>query len=139
MRARCFNVTNKCYNHYGGRGITVCERWLQFPNFLADMGERPEGFTIERINNDGNYEPGNCRWATRAEQTFNTRTTVQITINGTTMCAAEWSRYAGLSVGVVARRYREGLRGEALISPGQGKLKSYNATLLQQARLHASP
>ena len=80
MLTRCFNPKYKRYADYGGRGITVCERWRiikrgddGFKNFLADMGERPDGKTLDRVNNDGNYEPGNCRWATAAEQRSNQR------------------------------------------------------------------
>lgn len=73
MKHRCFFASDKDYKNYGGRGITVCERWLVFENFYADMGERPQGLTLDRINSDGNYEPSNCRWATQAEQTANRR------------------------------------------------------------------
>ncbi len=76
MKRRCNNPSHPSWKHYGGRGIRVCDRWLGaqgFINFLADMGPRPEGLTLDRINNDGNYEPGNCRWATWEVQRANQR------------------------------------------------------------------
>ena len=75
MKTRCSNKNHIAYKNYGGRGIKVCERWLKFENFLEDMGERPKGLTIDRENNDGNYEPGNCKWSTTKEQNRNGRRT----------------------------------------------------------------
>jgi hypothetical protein len=73
MKTRCENPNYKEFYYYGGRGIKICERWNSFENFLADMGSRPEGKTLDRINGNGNYEPGNCRWATPLEQSRNRR------------------------------------------------------------------
>jgi len=73
MVQRCTNPKAQAWRNYGGRGIGVCERWLKFENFLADMGERPIGLDLDRINNDGNYEPSNCRWTTRSANLKNTR------------------------------------------------------------------
>ncbi len=74
MKRRCINKTNHAYSRYGGRGINICDRWItSFENFYSDMGHKPEGYSIERINNDGNYEPDNCKWATPAEQSKNKR------------------------------------------------------------------
>ncbi len=73
MFRRCYNTNFKAYKYYGGRGIIVCERWFKFENFLEDMGERPPKLSIDRKNNDGNYEPSNCKWSTALEQVHNQR------------------------------------------------------------------
>jgi hypothetical protein len=79
MKGRCLDPKNRAYHHYGGRGITICERWLVFDNFLADMGQKPTKLhTIDRIEVNGNYEPTNCKWSTRKEQRLNQRKLARI-------------------------------------------------------------
>lgn len=85
IKNRCLNPSYIAWEDYGGRGITVCDRWLSYENFLADMGEVPPGLSIDRIDNEGNYEPGNCRWATRHEQVNNRRNNKFVMLNGEEM------------------------------------------------------
>ena len=106
---RCYNKKNPNYRDYGGRGITVCERWRSFENFLEDMGERPEGQFIERIDNNLGYEPGNCRWATNKEQARNRRSTHLITFRGETLCLKDWAERLSINRGTLTSRLK--LRG----------------------------
>jgi hypothetical protein len=94
MRSRCSNPSDIEYPRYGARGITVCERWMSsFEAFVADMGERPEGMTLDRVDSNGNYDPQNCRWATPKQQARNKRNNVIITIDGISKTAVEWSEH----------------------------------------------
>ena len=93
MKGRCLVENHIEYKRYGGRGFAICERWLAFENFLADMGERPEGCSVDRIDPNGNYEPGNCRWATDKEQARNRRSSRFLTVDGITKTVAEWSEH----------------------------------------------
>lgn len=109
MRRRCQNPTHPRYADYGGRGIGVCERWASFENFLADMGRRPSPtHTLDRINNDGNYEPSNCRWATKREQTLNSRHARMIEFNGRTQCMTDWAAEIGLKTTTLWQRLNLG-------------------------------
>ena len=109
MRSRCSRKSNAQYKDYGGRGITVCDRWLSFENFLADMGEPPSSeHTIERRDNDGPYTPENCRWATRGEQANNKRTSHFITHDGQTLTLTQWSMKLGIPPMTIWNRLRRG-------------------------------
>lgn len=108
MRGRCTNPKIKCFSRYGGRGITVCERWSSFEAFLADMGPCPPRLTLERIDNDRGYEPGNCKWATRSEQNRNTRNNVVIEFMGERRCVTDWAKHIGVSLGTLRDRLRKG-------------------------------
>ncbi len=123
MKNRCLNKSSDAYSHYGGRGITVCDRWLSFENFLADMGERPSLlYSLDRFpNNNGNYEPGNCRWATRSEQGRNTRNNVNLTIKAETRCVEEWSEISGINSNRIHQRIAMGwpAADAVFLPPGQ--------------------
>ena len=98
MKQRCYNSNNKNFSQYGGRGIKVCEKWKHnFFAFLNDMGKRPDGYCLERINNDNGYSPTNCRWATRYEQARNRRPNVFIEANGLNMISKDWSDFLGMN------------------------------------------
>ena len=99
MKARCYNPNRTHYRHYGGRGIKVCDRWLEsFENFYEDMGDCPPGLSIDRIDNDGDYTPENCRWATSMEQTNNTSRNRRVTVDGETMTITQWARRLGVNI-----------------------------------------
>lgn len=108
MVERCRNRNHQMYRLYGGRGIKVCERWLTFGNFLADMGEKPIGRSLDRINNNGNYEPENCRWATRLEQARNASTNRLLTYNGKTQNVPEWAEEIGMLADTLHMRLHRG-------------------------------
>lgn len=109
MRNRCASRHPVFWRKYGARGISVCERWLVFENFLNDMGERPSSaHSLDRINNDLGYSPDNCRWATREEQASNTRINRKITVLGETLTLAQWGRKNGLRADVISSRLKRG-------------------------------
>lgn len=111
MKGRCLNPVSPSYSDYGGRGITVCGRWLGkegFSKFRDDMGERPRGKSLDRINVNGNYEPGNCRWATPTEQGNNKRNNRRIEHGGQNKTATEWARYHGISPALAIGRIHKG-------------------------------
>jgi hypothetical protein len=97
MMARCTNPKHSSFHRYGGRGISVCERWHTFQNFLDDMGVKPPKLSLDRIDNSLSYSPENCRWATASEQARNKRNNHMITHNGVTKCLQEWSELIGIT------------------------------------------
>lgn len=101
MKQRCLNPEAADYPRYGGVGVTICERWLDFKNFLADMGERPNDRTLDRVDNDGNYEPSNCRWATASEQNQNRSSTRWIEYGGRRMCLSGWAKDLSVTKGAL--------------------------------------
>ena len=119
MINRCYDKNVPCYANYGGRGISVCDRWREsFENFHADMGDRPEGMTLERMDNNGNYEPGNCRWATMKEQAHNKRNNRFLTAKGETMLMVEWARRLGCNPAAIIARLHTGMdEAEAVTKP----------------------
>lgn len=114
MMMRCQNKNSSNFSNYGGRGIKVIKRWHKFENFYTDMGKRPKGKTLDRINNNKNYSKSNCKWSTPTEQSNNQRTNVRITYKGKTMNGRQWDRKYGLKLDTVTARYKKGIRGKKL-------------------------
>lgn len=110
IKARCHgNPNDRTYKRYGARGITVCDRWRQsFEAFYADVGDPPAGCTLDRIDNDGDYRPENCRWATYAQQSRNSSRAINLTYMGRTMCLTDWAEEAGLSRHTFTARLESG-------------------------------
>lgn len=118
MRARCLTPTDTDYRDYGGRGISVCSRWDDFAAFLEDMGPRPRGTTIDRIDVNGNYEPSNCRWASAHVQANNKRNNRLLEMNGVTKTLQEWCRQFGLEHSKVRYRLSRGWSLDDALKPG---------------------
>jgi len=109
MRQRCGNKSNHAYADYGGRGIAVCPEWLNsFPRFLEDMGIKPDGMSLDRIDNNKGYSPSNCRWATHTEQMRNRRNNRPLTIGGETKLLCEWEAETGISHATIQNRIKRG-------------------------------
>lgn len=118
MRRRCNDSKHLAYARYGGRGIRVCARWQKsFENFLEDMGSRPSGLVLDRIDNDGDYMPKNCRWATRKEQARNQSTNRLISWKGATRSVAEWAERLGLDFNLIHGRLANGWVPPLLFAP----------------------
>jgi len=121
MRMRCSNRNRPDFSQYGGRGITVCDRWKNsFANFLNDMGERPEGMSLDRIDNELGYSPENCRWATKDQQMQNTRATRLIEFGGLRMGMTAWARRLGINKESLRIRLQRWPIEKALTAPAKG-------------------
>lgn len=122
MRSRVGNPKNNKHEHYGGRGIKVCDRWLEsFENFIADMGDKPTPqHSLDRIDNDGDYCPENCQWATKKQQLRNTRRCHLVTCNGVTRTLAEWEEITGIQRRTIHYRLKAGWPVEEALSSKQG-------------------
>ena len=136
MMQRCYRVKEKSFPRYGGRGITVCDRWHDFANFLADMGERPNGKELDRIDNSNGYGPENCRWATRTQQVRNRDITRIIECNGIKRPLAEWCDILGMNYKMLQRRLNIGwLPEKAFTTP---KLSIHEVSRLGHLRQKAT-
>lgn len=116
MTQRCTNPNNPSWKYYGGRGISVCGEWHLFSQFFLDMGHKPDGMTLDRIDANGNYEKGNCRWATQAVQMGNRPACIYLRINGNVMHLKGWCKHLNLSYNSIQARLRRGFPASQLIA-----------------------
>ncbi|HEU4636894.1 MAG TPA: hypothetical protein VFS41_11985 [Edaphobacter sp.] len=117
MLARCTDSKHASFHNYGGRGIEVCARWAVFESFLEDMGERPKGKTLDRIDNDGNYCKENCRWVSMKENSNNRRNNRLLTLHGKTHTVSEWAALTGLNESTIRVRLFRGATDEEALRP----------------------
>lgn len=121
MKARCLNRNDPFFSQYGGRGISICERWVNsFDNFYEDMGQRPAGMSLDRVDVNGNYSKANCKWSTQSEQCRNMRSNRILTLNGVGKCVAEWSKETGIKSSTIFERLRRGLSDEETLTTQVG-------------------
>lgn len=118
-KSRCTNSTHAMWPQYGGRGIRMCQRWMLFDNFIADMGNRPDGTSLDRINNDGNYEPGNCRWATRSQQQRNKRSNPMVEYEGRQITVTELAERTGVRYRLLRDRIASGWSVSESLGPSR--------------------
>ncbi len=116
MKTRCLNPNSKDFEHYGGRGIKVCQSWLIFENFLSDMGIKPRGLTLERRNNNLGYNKSNCYWAEERQQHRNQRSNVNLTYKGRTLNVLDWAAELGLPSRTIYSRIRYGWSVDKILS-----------------------
>lgn len=116
MLGRCYNPNAQKYADYGGRGITVCERWKEFTNFIEDMGRKPEGYSLDRINNEGEYSPENCRWTSKSQQNGNKRCSIRLLVNGEYVTLYDLSVSTGMSIEALRTRVKRGWSVERILT-----------------------
>lgn len=127
---RCYNPKHEAYERYAGRGIAVCERWRDFRNFRVDMGVRPKGLTLERVDNDKGYEPGNCEWRTPKEQANNRRDNLYLSFQDKAQHVSAWAQETGISVRLITKRLSNGWSVErALTEPTHIEKRNHRISL----------
>lgn len=135
MIARCYNPNDRAYRHYGERGIAVCADWHDFGRFAADMDPRPDGLSLDRIDNDGPYSPENCRWADRVTQARNTRRSVVVDVGGARLHQTDLAKTSEVSESTISRRLRSGMSVAEAVSADTNKGKKLRRYQVREIKL----
>jgi hypothetical protein len=134
MVQRCTNPNNAAYESYGGRGIAVCDEWRDFAAFFRDMGHRPPGMSLDRIDVNDGYHPGNCRWATKKQQQNNRRDTPPICLCGEVRSAAEWAQHIGIDTKSFLARLRRGWSEDEIVNTPPDRANSVTRANVKRSR-----